>query len=107
MTKVKLLIGDNKLYGFEISGHSDYADEGSDIVCSAISSASLMAANTITEVIGDRAEASMDDGYLSFRLIDGSKASYQVLEGLKLHLTEISEQYPKNIRIIYGGVQNA
>lgn len=107
MTIVKFFFGDNRLNGFEISGHSDYADEGSDIVCSAISSAALMAVNTITEIIGDNGDAKMEDGYLSFSIKNGSKASYQVLEGLKLHLTEISKQYPTNIKIIHGGVQNA
>lgn len=107
MTKVKFFIGDNRLNGFEIKGHSDFADEGSDIVCSAISSASIMAVNTITDVIGDSADVSCDDGYLSLRLTSAHEASYQILEGLKLHLTEISEQYPNNIRISYGGVQNA
>jgi uncharacterized protein YsxB (DUF464 family) len=28
-----------------------------------------------------------------------------VLRGLELHLTELSKQYPENIKIIYGGVK--
>ena len=43
--------------GFTISGHSDFAEQGSDIVCSAVSSAVYMAANTITEVQQIEAEA--------------------------------------------------
>ena len=30
-----------------------------------------------------------------------------VLRGLELHLTELSKQYPLNIKVIYGGVKNA
>ncbi|MBR5113364.1 MAG: ribosomal-processing cysteine protease Prp, partial [Clostridia bacterium] len=72
MTQVRFYIDENRLTGFEISGHSCFALKGSDIVCAAISSAAIMAANTITEVIGDRADISEKDGYLNFRLIDSN-----------------------------------
>ncbi len=107
MTQVRFHVNDNQLTGFEISGHSGFALEGSDIVCAAISSAAIMAANTVTDIIGDKADITEKDGYLRFSLIEGSNASVKVLEGLRLHLTQISEQYPDNIKIIYGGKQNA
>ena len=37
MTKIQIKEQDNLIYGFIVSGHSGYAEEGSDIVCSAIS----------------------------------------------------------------------
>ena len=107
MTQVRFQIDDNRLTGFEISGHSGFALEGSDIVCAAISSAAIMAANTVTEIIGGKAEITENEGYLRFSLIDSDVESVKVLEGLRLHLMQISEQYPDNIKIIYGGKQNA
>ena len=107
MTKVKLLIGNNRLNGFEIKGHSGYGTEGDDIVCAAVSSAALMTVNTITEIIGDTASIEQDDGYLRLSVDKPSCETVKILEGFKLHMTGISEQYPQNIRIIYGGVQNA
>ena len=107
MTQVRFQIDDNRLTGFEISGHSGFALEGSDIVCAAISSAAIMAANTVTEIIRGKADITEKDGYLRFTLIDAGDESVKVLEGLRLHLTQISEQYPDNIKIIYGGKQNA
>ena len=55
MTKVKLLADEKGLCGFEISGHSskDGADEVGKIVCAAVSSAAYLAANTVTDIIGD------------------------------------------------------
>lgn len=50
MTTVTFLKSDDIICGFEISGHSDFAEEGSDIVCAAISSAAYMTANTVTEI---------------------------------------------------------
>ena len=107
MTQVRFQIDDNRLTGFEISGHSGFALEGSDIVCAAISSAAIMAANTVTEIIGGKADITENEGYLRFSLIDSDVESVKVLEGLRLHLMQISEQYPDNIKIIYGGKQNA
>ena len=104
MTSVKFLVDSNGLYGFEISGHSsvDCDDEVGKIVCAAVSSAAYMAANTVTEVIGDKAVAEVDDAQMLFKTENPSFASVKVLEGLKLHLQELSNQYSSNIKIIGG-----
>ena len=106
MTSVKFL-ADEKLYGFEISGHSTVScdDEVGKTVCAAVSSAAYMTANTITEIIGDRAEAEVDEAQMLFKVDNPSESSVKVLQGLKLHLKELSEQYSNNIRI-YGGAKN-
>lgn len=101
MTSVKFL-ADEKLYGFQISGHSSINcdDEVGKIVCAAVSSAAYMAANTITEIIGDKAEAKVSDGKMHFAVKNPSDASIKVLKGLQLHLTELSTQYSNNIKIL-------
>ena len=106
MTSVKFLADSKGLYGFEISGHSSKSgdDEIGKIVCSAVSSAAYMAANTIIEVIGDSADAEVEDAFMCIKVNNPSKVSVQVLEGLKLHLTELSNQYSNNITI-FGGAK--
>ena len=42
MTKIEIFKKEGIIQGFVVSGHSGYADEGYDIVCSAISSLSQM-----------------------------------------------------------------
>lgn len=107
MTSVKFLADKKGLYGFEISGHSTYDcdDSVGKIVCAAVSSVAFMAANTITEVIGDKAEAQVDDALMVVKCENPSKESVVVLEGLKLHLTELATQYSNNIKI-FGGAKN-
>ncbi|MBE6750613.1 MAG: ribosomal-processing cysteine protease Prp [Ruminococcaceae bacterium] len=104
MTSVKFLADENGLYGFEISGHSSRNgdDEIGKIVCSAVSSAAYMAANTITEIIGDKADAVVDEAVMRFKVLNPSEASKVVLKGLELHLRELSDDYSNNIKI-YGG----
>ena len=103
MTKVKFLIGET-LYGFEIAGHSSLncEDEEGKLVCAAISSAAYMTANTVTDVIGDKAEIKTDDAKMKFALKTPSPASVQLLEGFRLHVQGLSDQYGNHIRIIGG-----
>ena len=108
MTSVKFLADKKSIYGFYISGHSskDGDDEVGRIVCAAVSSAAYMAANTVTDIIGDRAEGFVDDAVMRFYVKNPSECTVKVLEGLRLHLTELSEQYGSNITI-HGGAKNA
>ena len=39
MTTVTFLTEESRIVGFEVSGHSGYADAGEDIVCAAVTSA--------------------------------------------------------------------
>ena len=102
MTRVKFLSKQESLYGFEIKGHSssDCNDSEGKIVCSAVSSAAYMAANTITEIIGDECDADVQDAKMFFRVKNPGQNTIAVLEGFKLHITELSKQYSNRIRII-------
>ena len=101
MTCVKFLSKNESFYGFEIKGHSsvDCDDFEGKIVCSAVSSAAYMTANTITEIIGDECQIDLDDALMRVKVVSPSQQSVIVLEGLKLHLTELSKQYSKRIKI--------
>ena len=104
MTSVKFLADEKGLYGFNLSGHcsKDSDDEVGKIVCAAVSSACYMAANTITEVIGDKVDAKVDDAVMEFKVFNPTDASVKVLKGLELHLKELSDQYSNNIKLIGG-----
>jgi len=101
MTRVKFLSKDESLYGFEIKGHSSVNcnDDEGKLVCSAVSSAAYMAANTITEIISDECIIDVDDALMRIEVINPTQQTVTVLKGLKLHLTELSKQYSKRIKI--------
>ncbi len=104
MTSVKFLTDEKRVYGFSISGHStiDCDDETGKIVCSAVSSAAYMAANTITDIIGDKADIIVNDGEMTLSVKNPTDKTQAVLEGLRLHLTELSGMYSNNLRINGG-----
>ena len=103
---MKFLADEKNLYGFEISGHSsvDGDDEIGKIVCAAVSSAAYLTANTITEIIGDKADIYVDEAEMRVKVKNPSPETVKVLKGLRLHLTELSEQYSNNIKI-FGGAK--
>lgn len=107
MITVNFLINDTgKPMGFEITGHANYAESGSDIVCAAVSSAAYMAANTITEVL--KAEANVFVNGLGKMFLQISEkyisSCLDILLGFKLHLLALEEQYPNNIIVNYTEV---
>ena len=97
MIKVTFFKKGENFTGFELSGHSGYSQEGTDIICSAVSSVAYMTANTVTEVLGVNAAISIDDGYMKFipkKTADGVQV---LLKGMALHLNALAEQYDKYI----------
>lgn len=47
-----LSLPDGRLLGFRLCGHAGWGEEGTDIVCAAVSSAAYLVANTATDVLG-------------------------------------------------------
>lgn len=86
--------------GFNAKGHSGYSEEGSDIICAFVSSAVIMAANTITDIQHLSAEVAESDGFVNLNLSqeEAVKAS-DILDGLRLHLNALSEQYPEYVKL--------
>ena len=99
MIKVCFFTEHGLLTGYEIKGHSGYAEsDEDDIVCAAVSSAAYMAVNTITDIICSQADIQVENGYLSVKT-DGAGEIQTILKGLKLHLQQLSQDYPKNIKV--------
>ena len=107
MTSVKFLADREMIYGFSLSGHCsvDGDDEIGRIVCAAVSSAAYMTANTITEVIGDNAEIEVSEASMFLKAENPSNATLKVLEGFRLHIKELANQYSNNLKI-NGGAEN-
>lgn len=85
------------LIGFEIDGHSGYAEAGADVICASVSSVAYMAVNTITDIIGEQADISISDGYFKFVTDSDRNETKAVLEGLKLHVSALADDYSEYI----------
>ena len=104
MINVDFLVDDKGfILGFQINGHSGFAENGSDIVCAAVSSAAFMTANTITDVLKINAETFVDNlGKMFFKIKNEISISCKdILLGFKLHMISLEEMYPENITVNY------
>ena len=85
--------------GFGITGHAGYADEGNDIVCASVSSAVMLAANTVTDFFYADADVSAENNLIELMLNESCEAAECMLESLYVHLGFISQDYNGRIRI--------
>lgn len=104
MIKVEFFKSENLLKGFTAQGHSMSAPHGQDLICAFVSSACLMTANTVTEILSLKADASAQDGYLRLEIKENPTKAQDILNGLLLHLSELQKDYPENINVIISEV---
>ena len=107
MTTVTFLTEESRIVGFEVSGHSGYADAGEDIVCAAVTSAVRLVEATVNDVLGLAASVKVHEksGSIEFRLPGGLSAAAEstcqsLLAGLMLYFTELHDEYPENIEVM-------
>ena len=105
MTKVEIFNHDGRINGFSVSGHSGYAEEGSDIVCAAVSSAVQFAECTINDVLGNHANVKMnqDEPRVTLTLpaaCDDEDAVQAVLTGFMLTMCSLRDDSPDYIEVL-------
>lgn len=99
MIRADFCIRGGNVVSFTVKGHSGFARSGEDVICASVSSAVYMAVNTVTEIAGQTCNVTEKDGYLSFGTESLNEGAQTVLKGLRLHLSELSKQYPKYITV--------
>ena len=107
MTTVTFHSADSRLDGFVVEGHSGYAEEGSDIVCAAISAAVGLTECTVNEVMGVGAavKAKEKSARVSLKLPpalneESDSLCQTVLTGLMVYLRALGEEYLDNLTVL-------
>lgn len=105
MTTVEFFDRDGKLSGFSVSGHSGYGEEGTDIVCAAVSTAVKFAEATITDVLGVKAKTKVNEAQARITLTlpasyENEDAVQAILVGMMLTLASLRDDYPDYIEVM-------
>ena len=105
MTRCEFFTEDDRIVGFSVSGHSGYAEVGSDIVCAAISAVVTMAEATINDVCGAKAKVRVKDEDARITLTlpascDEEESVQAVLAGMMLTLISLRDDYPDYIEVL-------
>ena len=105
MTKCEFFTEGDRITGFTVSGHSGYAESGSDIVCAAISAVVTMAEATINYVCGAKAKVRVkeEDARITLTLpasCDEEETVQAVLAGMLVTLCNMRDDYPDYIEVM-------
>ncbi|EFE86188.1 ribosomal-processing cysteine protease Prp [Fusobacterium periodonticum] len=104
MTKVEIFRKNGNIIGYKASGHSGYSEQGSDIICSAISTSLQITLIGIQEVLKLKVDFKINDGFLDVDLknISQNKLTQTniLTESMAMFLKELTKQYPKYIRLV-------
>lgn len=104
MVKVTIYKKDKSYVGYELTGHSEFADRGLDIVCAGISTLAQTTLIAITSLVTENVRYNVESGYLKVdypqSLNDKQRADVRLLtEAMILGLREIEKQYVEHIQI--------
>ncbi len=107
MIKASFIVRGKGHVGFTLSGHSGYADAGSDIVCAAVTSAVRYAECVMNDILGCEVPFEVDEESAAIAMKLGSdmtKGKYEscaaLIEGLYRYLTQLQDEFPDNIDVL-------
>ena len=105
MTKVTFYKRKGVYYGFRETGHSEFADEGFDIVCSALSAMTMLIINTVEISYTSRVDYTIDEETTDINVkIMSALPEYEqdekkrfaisgLLQGYFFQLMDLTEEY--------------
>ncbi len=105
MTTCEFFREGERITGFSVSGHSGYAEAGSDIVCAAVSAVVGMTEATVNDVCGGKAKVRVkeEDARVTLTLpasCDEEDTIQAVLAGMLVYLIDLRDQYPDYIEVL-------
>ncbi len=96
MTYIEIVKHNGEYRGFECHGHSGFAEEGEDIVCSAISMLTINTINSIDHLLEDEINVTTDEAKGAMQCYfmgKPSEGASLLMDSMKLGLESISAQY--------------
>ncbi len=99
MIKSTFVYKNKKLNEIIVEGHANYKKHGEDIVCAAVSAATLVTANAIEHLkLNHLIDLTVEESYFKMNLKDDNAIVFGLMENLKYTLLDLEKQYPKYIK---------
>ncbi|QWB95392.1 ribosomal-processing cysteine protease Prp [Mycoplasmatota bacterium] len=100
MIKVDIRCDLNEIKYIEVTGHALYDQSGKDIVCASVSTALIMTINALEKLnVLDDVKYDIEEGYFQIEVNGMNHLVKAMLDNLQYSLTDLSNQYPKYIKI--------
>ena len=105
MINVEFFSQDGRRTGFSVSGHSGYAEAGSDVICAAGTAIVRFAEATLNDILGVGAKVRVDEekALISLKLpanYEDEEAVQAVLDGMMLTLASLRDENPDYIEVM-------
>jgi hypothetical protein len=82
-----------------VKGHANYKTFGKDIICAAVSTATILTANAIKHLMLDHLiDLTVDEGYFKIILKEKNDIIQALLKNLEHTLYELEKDYPKYMK---------
>lgn len=82
-----------------ISGHADYSEAGTDIVCASVSSIAITTVNAIMKINAEAIDFNEKDGFLEISIKKNDKIVNILLDNMISLFEELEGNYPDHIKI--------
>ena len=102
MINIKANRKDGKIVYLSVSGHANQADEGKDIVCSAISAISVGGINALQNPENFDLKVEKGNVEISQKHV-ANEHDYQVLETMLIQMKSVEETNSKYVKVIEKG----
>ena len=97
MTKISVYKKGSHIAGYVVEGHTGYAEEGSDIVCAAVSTVATHTLNGLTEVVKIPVGYEVRDAYLECivpdNLSEEAKNTFSIIDILTIEKVFLQNLY--------------
>ena len=94
MIHIRIATRHSQCIQVETRGHAEYAEEGQDIICAAVSVLMVNTANSLEQLTDDGFTCEEDDGYVAIAIEqEASDAAILLMNSLRLGLESIQETY--------------
>ena len=107
MTTVSFRMEGDRLTGVTLRGHSGWAQEGSDVVCAAVTSAIRLTECAVNDVLGLGASVKVreSDASITMKIPGGLSEANEstcqtLLAALMVHFASLHEEYPDHISVM-------
>lgn len=89
----------NNLDSITIEGHALFADYGKDIVCAAVSTATIVSINAIESLNEiENIKVTIEEGYVKIEVINQTTTVVGLLNNLIYSLKDIEIQFPNHLK---------
>ena len=100
MIRVAINYCNDSITEFKVTGHSNFAEKGKDIVCAGVSAIVVGGINAITSLVNNQnINYEVDDGFVRLTNLDNDEVQ-KILKILIVQLKTVEDSYSKYIKIV-------